>query len=191
MDLISSAHSEEYFVTANRCIDKDSLWPKQQKDRLIPIKADPYACSSPTPPHAQTKRTHLIEKLPLVIGGGCGLNCDWNTQWRESGLFESVFVPPCTNDSGIAIGAAIDAQVDIVAGLIPVIGGRYHIGTGVDPGILIVDVQLKIIVYATPGHGCIVGGSSARIHEHFFGGGGIKGDRGSDAQIARAVKNSV
>src|SRR6185312_16475051 len=40
----------------------------------------------------------------------CGLNCDWNTQWKECGLFSDVFVPPCANDSGVSIGAAIDAQ---------------------------------------------------------------------------------
>jgi predicted NodU family carbamoyl transferase len=54
-------------------------------------------------------RKHLTRRLPLVIGGGCGLNCDWNTRWRESGLFEEVFVPPCPNDCGSAIGTAADA----------------------------------------------------------------------------------
>ncbi|MBT9471108.1 MAG: carbamoyltransferase C-terminal domain-containing protein [Pseudomonadota bacterium] len=47
---------------------------------------------------------------PLVIAGGCGLNCDWNTRWKETGLFSDVFVPPVANDSGAAIGTAIDAQ---------------------------------------------------------------------------------
>ena len=46
---------------------------------------------------------------PLLISGGCGLNCDWNAAWRDLGHFSSVFVPPCTNDSGSAIGTAIDA----------------------------------------------------------------------------------
>lgn len=55
-------------------------------------------------------RQHLDEKLPLIISGGCGLNCDWNSQWKSCGLFTDVFVPPCTNDSGVALGAAIDAQ---------------------------------------------------------------------------------
>lgn len=54
-------------------------------------------------------RSHLTQRLPLLISGGCGLNCDWNSQWLDSGLFEDVFVPPCTNDSGVALGAAIDA----------------------------------------------------------------------------------
>ncbi len=53
---------------------------------------------------------NLRDRLPLVIGGGCGLNCEWNSRWRESGLFDAVFVPPCTNDTGSAIGTAIDAQ---------------------------------------------------------------------------------
>lgn len=48
--------------------------------------------------------------LPLVISGGCGLNCDWNEAWRSSGLVSSVFVPPCANDSGSSIGTAIDAM---------------------------------------------------------------------------------
>lgn len=53
---------------------------------------------------------NLTEGLPMLISGGCGLNCDWNRLFRESGLFESVFVPPCPNDSGSALGTGIDAQ---------------------------------------------------------------------------------
>lgn len=48
--------------------------------------------------------------IPLRISGGCGLNCDWNAAWRDLGHFSSVFVPPCPNDSGSAIGTAIDAH---------------------------------------------------------------------------------
>ncbi|MCZ7560488.1 MAG: proline dehydrogenase [Candidatus Methylomirabilota bacterium] len=55
-------------------------------------------------------RENLERHMPLLIAGGCGLNCDWNTKWRESGLFSDVFVPPVANDSGSAIGTAIDAQ---------------------------------------------------------------------------------
>jgi hydroxymethyl cephem carbamoyltransferase len=50
------------------------------------------------------------EHLPLLIAGGCGLNCDWNTAWKMSGRFSEVFIPPCCNDTGAAIGTAIDAQ---------------------------------------------------------------------------------
>ncbi|WP_407059053.1 carbamoyltransferase C-terminal domain-containing protein [Ralstonia syzygii subsp. celebesensis] len=50
------------------------------------------------------------EKRPLLIGGGCGLNCEWNRSWLDSGLFSDVFVPPCTNDVGSALGSAADAQ---------------------------------------------------------------------------------
>lgn len=58
----------------------------------------------------QFATSNLKRGMPLVIAGGCGLNCDWNTKWRESGLFPEVFVPPVANDSGSAIGTAIDAQ---------------------------------------------------------------------------------
>ncbi len=55
-------------------------------------------------------KTNLRKRQPLVIAGGCGLNCDWNTKWKETRLFSEVFVPPVANDSGSAIGTAIDAQ---------------------------------------------------------------------------------
>ena len=58
---------------------------------------------------ARAARDRIAAGLPLYIAGGCGLNCDWNARWRDLGHFSSVFVPPCTNDSGSAIGTAIDA----------------------------------------------------------------------------------
>lgn len=58
----------------------------------------------------QFAEKNMIKGMPLVISGGCGLNCDWNTKWNETGFFSHVFVPPVANDSGSAIGTAIDAQ---------------------------------------------------------------------------------
>ncbi|WP_441249578.1 carbamoyltransferase C-terminal domain-containing protein [Kitasatospora sp. McL0602] len=58
----------------------------------------------------ETAERRLPAGTPLHISGGCGLNCDWNGLWRQSAHFSSVFVPPCTNDSGSAIGTAIDAM---------------------------------------------------------------------------------
>lgn len=58
----------------------------------------------------QFAKENLKKGMPLIIAGGCGLNCDWNTKWKETGLFSEVFVPPVANDSGSAIGTAIDAQ---------------------------------------------------------------------------------
>ena len=58
----------------------------------------------------QDAKKYVTKKIPLLITGGCGLNCDWNTQWKECGLFSDVFIPPVCNDSGIAIGLAVDAQ---------------------------------------------------------------------------------
>lgn len=55
-------------------------------------------------------KENLKERLPLLIAGGCALNCDWNTKWKECGLFPDVFIPPCPDDSGSAIGTAVDAQ---------------------------------------------------------------------------------
>lgn len=58
----------------------------------------------------QFARSNLNRGMPLLIAGGCGLNCDWNTKWKDTGLFSEIFVPPVANDSGSAIGTAIDAQ---------------------------------------------------------------------------------
>jgi len=58
----------------------------------------------------QFAESNMVRQMPLLITGGCGLNCDWNTKWKETGLFSEVFVPPVANDSGAAIGTAIDAQ---------------------------------------------------------------------------------
>ena len=58
----------------------------------------------------QFAKSNIKKRMPLLIAGGCGLNCDWNTKWKETSLFPEVFVPPVANDSGSAIGTAIDAQ---------------------------------------------------------------------------------
>jgi predicted NodU family carbamoyl transferase len=58
--------------------------------------------------------SNMKKRMPLLVTGGCGLNCDWNTKWRQAGLFSEVFVPPVANDSGSAIGTAIDAQLHLL-----------------------------------------------------------------------------
>ncbi|AXB41655.1 3'-hydroxymethylcephem-O-carbamoyltransferase [Amycolatopsis albispora] len=58
---------------------------------------------------AEVARQELPAGTPLAISGGCGLNCDWNSMWARLGHFSSVFVAPCTNDSGSALGTALDA----------------------------------------------------------------------------------
>jgi predicted NodU family carbamoyl transferase len=68
--------------------------------------------------------------LPLLIAGGCGLNCDWNSKWKESGLFSEIFVPPIANDSGSAIGTAIDAQFHYTGN--PKIDWNVYSGLGFD-----------------------------------------------------------
>ncbi|MBD0780093.1 proline dehydrogenase [Maribacter sp. ANRC-HE7] len=59
----------------------------------------------------QYAELNLKRNMPLLIAGGCGLNCDWNTKWKETNFFSEVFIPPVANDSGSAIGTAIDAQL--------------------------------------------------------------------------------
>jgi predicted NodU family carbamoyl transferase len=61
----------------------------------------------------QFAKANMTKRIPLLIAGGCGLNCDWNTKWKETNLFPEVFAPPVANDSGSAIGTAIDAQFHI------------------------------------------------------------------------------
>jgi hydroxymethyl cephem carbamoyltransferase len=61
----------------------------------------------------EAARARLPAGLPLIISGGCGLNCEWNRRWEQCGHFSDVFVPPCTNDSGSAIGVGLDAQVTL------------------------------------------------------------------------------
>lgn len=58
----------------------------------------------------QFAKLNLKKNMPLLIAGGCGLNCDWNTKWKNTNLFSEIFIPPVANDSGAAIGTAIDAQ---------------------------------------------------------------------------------
>ncbi|MER9470872.1 proline dehydrogenase [Mesorhizobium sp. M0482] len=55
-------------------------------------------------------KKNLTKGYPLLISGGCGLNCEWNRRWLETKLFSDVFIPPCTNDTGSAIGTAVDAM---------------------------------------------------------------------------------
>lgn len=76
----------------------------------------------------QFAQANMKKRLPLVIAGGCGLNCDWNTKWKETSLFAEVFVPPVANDSGSAIGTAIDAQFHLTGN--PKIDWNVYSGLG-------------------------------------------------------------
>lgn len=46
----------------------------------------------------------------LYYTGGSALNIVANTRIVESGLFSQIFIPPCTEDSGLALGAAAFAE---------------------------------------------------------------------------------
>ena len=52
---------------------------------------------------------HAAPKSPsrhLCLAGGVALNCAMNRLIRESGLFDSLFVPPHVSDAGLALGCA-------------------------------------------------------------------------------------
>ena len=46
----------------------------------------------------------------LYYTGGSALNIVANTEIIKSGIFRNVFIPPCTEDSGLALGAAAFAE---------------------------------------------------------------------------------
>ena len=46
----------------------------------------------------------------LYYSGGCALNIVANTRLIQSNLFDEVFIPPCCEDSGLALGAAAFAE---------------------------------------------------------------------------------
>lgn len=56
------------------------------------------------------KEIELLQKNTqadyLYYSGGSALNIVLNTKLVNSGMFKNVFIPPCCNDSGLAIGAA-------------------------------------------------------------------------------------
>jgi predicted NodU family carbamoyl transferase len=96
--------------------DRDILYAKLEHLRDVPVESPAFVSLCKALQDAIFERfhefakKHVSKRLPLVISGGCGLNCDWNTRWRNSGLFTSVFVPPVPSDCGIAIGTAAAAN---------------------------------------------------------------------------------
>ncbi|MEM8650901.1 MAG: carbamoyltransferase C-terminal domain-containing protein, partial [Pseudomonadota bacterium] len=82
-------------------------------------------------------KSNLVKGHPLLVSGGCGLNCDWNTRWKNSPLFRDVFVPPCTSDSGSAIGTAVDAMRHYT--------GRAKLDWDVNSGQAFVDDQIDLV----------------------------------------------
>ena len=118
------AHTDDPAVTevVDRVLTTANLWPAAKhefRDTAIynaGVQADitkqaaAVLCHRLFAMFSAAAVEHLPPGIPLLISGGCGLNCDWNRMWRDLGHFSSVFVPPCPNDSGLAIGSAADAQ---------------------------------------------------------------------------------
>lgn len=53
---------------------------------------------------------HKTGAKNLYYTGGSALNIVANTQIINSGIFDQVYIPPCTEDSGLALGAAAFAE---------------------------------------------------------------------------------
>jgi carbamoyltransferase len=53
---------------------------------------------------------HKTGAKNLYYTGGSALNIVANTQIVNSGIFDQVYIPPCTEDSGLALGAAAFAE---------------------------------------------------------------------------------
>jgi carbamoyltransferase len=60
---------------------------------------------------AGLKRFRKVLPNDLCLVGGAALNIKWNSMIRNSGLFESVWVPPFPNDAGSALGAAYSSML--------------------------------------------------------------------------------
>lgn len=105
----------------DRILKHDTMYPAPKADfrdcALHNVGVESAACKTAAAllterifrSFAEVATTQIPAGTPLLVAGGCGLNCDWNAQWARLGHFSSVFVAPCTNDSGSAIGTAIDA----------------------------------------------------------------------------------
>lgn len=48
----------------------------------------------------------------LYFTGGCALSIKLNSALRNSKVFDEIFIPPCTNDSGLSIGAAVALSLE-------------------------------------------------------------------------------
>jgi len=56
----------------------------------------------------------LSRQRNLCYSGGVALNCIANTRALAASLFENLFIPPCPNDGGLALGLALFAQHHIL-----------------------------------------------------------------------------
>jgi carbamoyltransferase len=61
----------------------------------------------------------------LCIAGGVGLNCSMNGALLALDCVDSIFVPPVANDSGIALGAAVETAAKYGFRISPMIHASY------------------------------------------------------------------
>lgn len=54
-----------------------------------------------------TRLQEISKSKFLYFTGGCALSIKLNSAIRDLHIFEEIFIPPCTNDSGLSLGAAV------------------------------------------------------------------------------------
>ena len=98
--------------------NKQEFFERVRKDWKIPLKR--FSLEKPFIQDVAATVQHIFERdllqklrqlknqthaVYLYYTGGSALNIKANTTLIESDMFSRVFIPPCTNDSGLSIGA--------------------------------------------------------------------------------------
>lgn len=91
--------------------------PRKKGDPLEPFHMDVAHSLQKTLEQFMISKTSFLKKETglndLCLSGGVALNCVANRAVQQSGRFKRVFVPPGSNDSGCAIGAAALASFEL------------------------------------------------------------------------------
>lgn len=105
---------------AARCDDLASEFAKKAFPYLVGMTGEPMAyrdfAASAQAALEQTviglakAACEIVASRQLVLAGGVALNCAANGKLADSGFFDRIFVQPASNDSGVALGAAIQAS---------------------------------------------------------------------------------
>lgn len=89
---------------------KEFAWNGNQLNTEDPFLQDIVATMQTVFIREFTAELHRLQKetqtLNLYYTGGSALNILGNKHIVDAGIFQNVFVPPCTEDSGLSIGAA-------------------------------------------------------------------------------------
>ena len=99
----------EFRDTASARFPHDHRWPEARQEY-----ADLSASVQAALEHAllwNVERAHTLTGASrLVLAGGVALNCITNERILRESSFDDLFIMPATEDSGIALGAAVEAS---------------------------------------------------------------------------------